>query len=144
MQHKIVKDWMTRDVVCIAPDTTVPEAHRLITERRIRRLPVVDGQRLVGIVTRGDLRDARPSSASSLSIWEMNYLITRLRVDSIMTRNPATIRPEGTLADAARLMLEKKIGGLPVIDDGGRVVGIITESDIFRMIVTSWDQPAAP
>lgn len=140
MLKEHVKDWMTRDPLCVGPDTTLPEAHRLMTERRIRRLPVVENGKLVGIVTRGDIRDARPSSASSLSIWEMNYLLARLQVGSMMTRDPATICPDATIADAARMLLERKIGGLPVVDDDNHVVGIITESDIFRMVVTGWDK----
>jgi len=89
---------------------------------------------LVGIVTLGDVREASPSDATSLSIFELNYLLARLTVDKIMTRKVITVTPDTPIYEAARLMLEHKIGGLPVVENG-RVVGIITESDIFKMVV---------
>ena len=138
MKQELVKNWMTRDIVSITPDTTLPEAHRLMMEKRIRRLPVVDQGRLVGIVTLGDVRGAEPSDATSLSIWELNYLLSQLRVKEIMTRNPITVSENATIARAAQMMLEHKISGLPVVDDAGNLVGIITESDIFRLVVQSW------
>lgn len=138
MKKELVKDWMTRDVVTISSDMTLPEAHRLMIDRKIRRLPVVDHGRLVGIVTRGDIRGAEPSGATSLSIWEVNYLLARLKIGELMSSNPATISAEATIGEAARLMLEKKISGLPVVDQARQVVGIITESDIFRMVVQEW------
>ncbi len=138
MKRELVKDWMTRDVVTIAPDVTLPEAHRLMDDKKIRRLPVIENGHLVGIVTRGDVRGAEPSGATSLSIWEVNYLLSKLKVGEIMTHRPVTISAEETIGEAARLMLEKKISGLPVLDREGRVVGIITESDIFRLVVQEW------
>lgn len=138
MKKDLVKDWMTRDVITITPNTLLPEAHRLMTEKGIRRLPVVEHGRLVGIVTRGDIRGAEPSGATSLSIWEVNYLLAKLQIGEIMKRNPITIPQEATIGEAARLMLENKISGLPVVDWDGRVVGIITESDIFRLVVQEW------
>ena len=134
LKRHLVKDWMTPDPITIAPTTTLPEAHRLMKECNIRRIPVVENGRLVGIVTLGDVREASPSQASSLSIYEMNYLISRLTVGQIMSREAITITPDTSIEAAARLMLEHKIGGLPVVD-GERVVGIITESDIFRLLV---------
>ncbi len=135
VRRHFVKDWMTPDPITIAPNTTLPEANRLMKECGIRRLPVVDKGRLVGIVTLGDVREASPSAATSLSIYELNYLLARLTVEKIMTRDPIVITPETSIEAAARLMLEHKIGGLPVVDEG-KVVGIITESDIFRLLVT--------
>ncbi|MBI5652299.1 MAG: CBS domain-containing protein [Chloroflexi bacterium] len=125
---------MTSDPVTIDPQTTLPEANRLMKECGIRRLPVVDNGRLVGIVTLGDVREASPSCATSLSIYELNYLIARLTVGHIMTREPITIAPDSSIEAAARLMLEHKVSSLPVVD-GTKVVGIITESDIFRLLV---------
>jgi CBS domain-containing protein len=141
MRTELVRDWMTPDPICVTPETTVPEAHRIMTERRIRRLPIVKEGQLVGIVTRGDIRGAQPSEATSLSIFELNYLVSKLTLDQVMTRNPITIRPDETVFDAARLMLQNKIAGLPVVEDG-KVVGILTESDIFRMIVRLWEREA--
>jgi acetoin utilization protein AcuB len=138
MKLEYVKDWMSTDLIMITPDTTLPDADRLMVSKMIRRLPVVEDGRLVGIVTYGDVRDARPSRALSLSIWELNYLVTRLRVAEIMTRNPVTIRPEATIGEAAQLMLRNMISGLPVLDNNNNLVGIITESDIFRMVVRDW------
>ncbi len=131
----VVRDWMTKDVMTVASKTTLPEAHRIMKERKIRRLPIVDQQgRLVGIVTRGDVREASPSDATSLSIYEVHYLLAQLTVDSIMTKDPVTVTPDTPIKDAARIMLEKKISGLPVLQDG-HVVGIITESDIFEGLI---------
>ena len=126
---------MTHDPITIDPQTTLPEASRLMKECSIRRLPVVDNGRLVGIVTLGDLREASPSQATSLSIYELNYLLSRLTVGEIMTREPISIAPDTSIEAAALLMLEHKIGSLPVVD-ANKVVGIITESDIFRLMVT--------
>src|SRR5512145_1165653 len=133
MKQELVGDWMTRAVITISPDTSLAEAHKLMQEKHIRRLPVVEHDRIVGIVTLGDVRGAEPSQASSLSVWEMNDLLAKLKVAEVMTRNPMTIRQNASIAEAARLMLDHKFSGLPVLEDGGRLVGIITESDIFRL-----------
>ena len=136
MKKELVRDWMTTDVITIHPDMTLPEAHQLMTNEEIRRLPVVDKRdRLVGIVSIGDVRSAEPSPATSLSIWELNYLLSTLTIGKIMTAQPFTISPEATLAEAARMMLEHRVSGLPVVDEEHRVIGIITESDIFSMVV---------
>jgi CBS domain-containing protein len=140
MKQELVKDWMTRNVVTITPDTTLPEAHRLMTEKRVRRLPVMRNDLLVGIVTRGDVRGAEPSGATSLSIWELNYLLSQLKIEEIMTRNLITISANATIGQAAEMMLEHKVSGLPVVDVERKLVGIITESDIFRMVVRAWGQ----
>ena len=135
-----VRDWMSSPVWVIRPDTSVADAYQMMVQHGIRRLPVVDDRgRVVGIVTLGDLREARPSPATSLSIYELNYLLARLTVGQIMTHNPSTVRPDTSVLQAARLMLKHKVGGLPVVDDEGRPVGIITESDIFRMLIDQWD-----
>ena len=109
-----------------------------MTEKRIRRLPVVDHGKLVGIVTLGDVRSAEPSAASTLSVWEMNTLLAKLTVSEIMTRNPTTISQEATISTVAEIMLERKFSGLPVVDEQGKLAGIITESDIFRLVVREW------
>jgi CBS domain-containing protein len=140
VKQVLINEWMTRDVMTVSPDTTLPEAHRIMSDYHIRRLPVVEDGRLVGIITRGDVRGAQPSDATSLSIWELNYLLARLKVREIMTADPLTIGPEATIGEAAQLMLDHKVSGLPVIEDDGRVVGIITESDIFRLVVREWNK----
>jgi len=138
MKKQLVKDWMTVNVITIIPDTTLPEAHKLMIEHQIRRLPVVKNGRLVGMVTRGDVRGAEPSDATSLSIWEINYLLSRLKIEEIMTVQPITTHNTATIGEVAELMLSHKISGLPVLNERDELVGIITESDIFRMVVAQW------
>lgn len=144
MKLEMVREWMTPDPITITPDTTLPEAHRLMMAHSIRRLPVIENGRLVGIVTLGDVRGAEPSGATSLSIWEVNYLLSKLRIDEIMTPRPFTISADATLGEAAQMMLKYKVSGLPVVDENQKVVGIITESDIFRMVVRDWLQESEP
>lgn len=136
MKKELVRDWMSQEVISIKPEATLPEAHQIMMDEEIRRLPVVDNDNvLVGIVTLGDVRGAQPSPATSLSIWELNYLLSSLTVEKIMTPKPMTIQPEATIGEAARTMLEHRISGLPVVDPEGKLAGIITESDIFSMVV---------
>jgi len=138
MKQELVSDWMTREVITITPETSLKEAHDIMNAKSIRRLPVVLHGRVLGIVTLGDIRGAEPSKASSLSVWEMNDLLANLKVSEIMTHNPATIHENESIGEAARFMLEKKFSGLPVVDESGKLVGIITESDIFRLVVNEW------
>ena len=138
MKGDLIKDWMTRDVQTITPNTTVPEAHMLMAQNNIRRLPVLDGERLVGIVTRGDVRGAEASDATSLSIWELNYLLSQPEISKVMTKKPITVRPESTIREAAQTILDNKISGLPVVDHEGEVIGSITESELFRLVVSEW------
>src|SRR5687767_3491260 len=98
MKQELVKDWMTRNIVAITPDTALPAAHRLMTDQRIRRLPVVQDGLLVGIVTLGDVRGAEPSGATSLSIWELNYLSSKVKIEEIMNRNLIIISPNATIS----------------------------------------------
>jgi acetoin utilization protein AcuB len=141
MKNILVKDWMTKKVITVAPETSLPDAHRLMKINHIRRLPVVDKKgKILGIVTLGDIREASPSDATTLSVWELHYLLSKLTVGKIMTPNPITVKPDSTIRDAAKLMLENKIGGLPVVDEDNKVVGIITESDIFRLLVEELEE----
>lgn len=133
-----VKDMYTRDVVTVDPETSAPAAGKLMGEKNIRRLPVVKDGKLVGIVTLSDLMRAAPSPATSLSVWEINYLVDKIKVKEIMSKTVHTVSPDDNLRAAARLMLEHKIGGLPVVEDG-RVVGILTESDVFRTMIDMLD-----
>ncbi len=137
-----VKDWMSGQVEIVSPAITISEAHQIMKDKNIRRLPVIEDDRLVGIVTIGDIREASPSDATSLSIWELTYLWAQLTVEKIMTHTVLTINPNEPIIMAAQIMLEHKVSGLPVIDDDGKLVGIITESDIFRMLIRN--QNAVP
>jgi acetoin utilization protein AcuB len=137
MKYYLVSDWMTRDVVTAEPNTFMLEAHRLMRGNNIRRLPVVKRGKLVGIMTRSDVRSAEPSAATTLNVWEMNYLLAQLKVKDVMTKNPITVRPDDTIKRAAELMHENRIGALPVVEKDNHLVGIITESDVFRILI-SW------
>jgi len=141
MTKNNVRDWMTANPITVDTKTTLPEAHRIMKDRRIRRLPVVDRNQLIGIVTLGDVREAEPSDATTLSIFELHYLLAKLTIGEIMTREPITISINGTIREAAKMMLQHKIGGLPVMEDG-KLVGIITESDIFRVLAQEPDATA--
>lgn len=140
MKQDLVRDWMTRDVITITPQTSLTDAHALMRSKRIRRLPVVDHDRIVGIVTLGDVRGAQPSKASSLSVWEANDLLANLKVSEIMTRKLQTIHEQASIGKAAQVMLENKFSGLPVVNEAGKLVGIITESDIFRLVASEWSK----
>jgi len=127
--------WMSDEVITAPPDLPIMEAADLMKREGIRRLPVVDKKgRLVGIVTQGDIQEASPSDATSLSIWELNYLLARITLEEIMTREVVTISPDTPVEEAAVLMREKKVSGLPVVEDN-KLVGIITESDIFEVMI---------
>ena len=139
MRQQLVRRWMTSDPITISPSSTLIDTHAIFNEYDIRRLPVVDKDNtLIGIVTLGDVREASPSDATSLSIWEVNYLLAKLKISEIMTPDPITVYTTDTIADAANIMLESKVSGLPVVEPDGRLVGIITESDIFRLVVQQW------
>ena len=139
MHTTLVKDWMTPDPVYASPETPLPAANKLLKEHGIRRLPVVDKGKLVGIVTWGDIRAANPSDATSLSVFELNYLLDLVTLAQVMSRDPVTVTPDTPIQEAARLMFEYKVSGLPVLEDQ-HLVGIITESDIFRLVVKLWEE----
>ena len=129
-----VREHMSQPAIWVSPTMSVAAATKLLHERRIRRLPVMDNHGiLLGIVSERDLLRVMPSSATTLSVWEIPELLDRLLVREVMTRNVITVTPETPIQEAARLMVENKIGGLPVEDPSGRVVGMITETDIFRV-----------
>jgi acetoin utilization protein AcuB len=143
MKNRLVKDWMTHDVITINPDTTLPDASALMRAHHIRRLPVVDRDgSLLGILSQSDVFQAEPSDVTSLDIWEINYLLSRLRIEKVMTPNPLSVRPETTLKEATQIMFDNKIGGLPVVDNANKVIGIITESDIFRILIAWFNEEA--
>ena len=131
----LVRDQMSATPITARLETAVPDALRLMRERRIRRLPIMDRRgRLVGIVTDRDLLYASPSPATSLSIWELNYLLAKLTVEKVMTRDVITVADDAPIEEAARLMADHKIGGLPVVK-GGSLVGVITQTDVFHAVL---------
>lgn len=130
----LVRDWMTKEPLIVAPQTSVEEAIRTMRRNRVRHLPVVkdDGDSVVGIVTQTDLLQASPSPATSLSVWEINFLLAKMQVRDAMTREVIVVGEECPLEEAALVMAEHKIGCLPVVR-GQRLVGIITETDLFNL-----------
>lgn len=131
-----VKDRMSKNVVTISLDASINEAFRLMKEKNIRRLPVMEKECLVGIITLSDLNKAAPSQATSLSIFELNYLLAKTRVKDVFSpeQNLHTVGPEDFIEIAAKLMLAEQVSGLPVVQDG-KLVGIITETDLFRSLI---------
>jgi len=129
-----VGERMSRPVISITPDMPVYDALDLFKRERIRRAPVVKGGKLVGIISDKDLFNSSPSPASSLSVWEMNYLLSKLPVSEIMTKKVLTVTDDTPIEEAARILADNKIGGLPVMRNG-RVVGIITETDLFKIFL---------
>ncbi len=126
-----VGQWMTKDPETIGPKETIVLARAMMRQRGVRRLPVVEGDHLIGIVSDRDLRSAWASDANTLTAQELQYLLERIPVRDIMTSPVITVAPETLLDEAVKLMYEKKIGGLPVLADE-RLVGILTDTDIFR------------
>lgn len=126
-----VKDFMTRKVVYISPDTTVSHAADLMREQGLHRLPVIENDQLVGLVTEGTIAQASPSKATSLSIYEMNYLLNKIKVKDVMIRDVVTVSGYASLEDATYLMLKNKIGILPVVDNH-QVYGVITDRYVFQ------------
>lgn len=129
-----VRDRMTTDVITVEANEPIRRVWDLMEEKRLRRFPVMDGGRLVGIVTDRDMRNATASSVVLTEKKFHDFLLDTIRVDSIMTADPRTVTPGTDLKEAARMILELKIGGLPVVE-GGRLVGIITETDLIRALV---------
>ena len=131
----LVKDVMTKKVITITPETSFSEAMNILRMNKIRRLPVIKDGKIVGIVTEKDLLRASPSSATTLDIWELNYLLNKLKVEGIMTKDVKTVKENEPLEDAAYIMSKNKIGALPVVNDEEELVGIVTETDIFKTFV---------
>jgi acetoin utilization protein AcuB len=130
----LVQDVMQTKLFTVTPDTTLPEAIHLTGQRGVRHLPVLEGERLVGILSDRDLKRAMASQATSLEVHELRYLLDHLRVGEIMTRTVIRIGPMLPIEDAARTMVMEKIGALPVTD-GERLVGLVTETDVLRLFV---------
>lgn len=126
-----VKDFMTRKVVYISPDTTIAHAADIMRDQKLHRLPVIENDKLVGLVTEGTIAEASPSKATSLSIYEMNYLLNKTKVKDVMIHDVVTVSKYASLEDATYLMLKNKIGILPVVDNE-QVYGVITDRDIFK------------
>ncbi|MDH3885608.1 MAG: CBS and ACT domain-containing protein, partial [Desulfobacterales bacterium] len=132
----LVKNWMSTKVVTIDANDAMQDAMRVLKEHGIRMLPVMKKGKLVGIVTDRDLKKASASDATTLEIHELLYLLTKIKVNDIMTRDPIAVPPDYTVEETARVLLDGKISGAPVVDDYGQVVGIITQTDLFRVLIS--------
>jgi acetoin utilization protein AcuB len=131
----LVGERMTRNPVTIREDESIDEGLHLMRERKVRRLLVLDGSgRMIGIVSDKDLLHATPSPVTSLSVHEMHYLLARLKIKQVMSSPVISVSPDTSIEEAARIMADNKIGGLPVVE-AGQLVGIITETDVFKILV---------
>ena len=130
----LVRDVMTRNLITVDPETSFTDALKIMRENRIRRLPVLEDGKLVGIVTEKDILYASPSKATTLDVWELHYLLNKLKIREIMTRDVVTIQEDTPVEEAAKIMADNKIGALPVVK-GNELVGIITETDIFKVFL---------
>ena len=131
-----VQNWMTTDVVSVTPETSLLKVGKLMKDHHVRRLPVLDDSgRVIGIISDRDVRAASPSKATTLDMYEMHYLLAELKAKNIMTPNPLTVKPSDTVEQAALLMLDHKVGGLPVVEENGTLVGIISDHDVFKALV---------
>ncbi len=129
-----VGERMSRPVISVTPDTPINDALAMFRKEHIRRAPVMKDGKLVGIVSERDLLNASPSPVTTLSIWEMHYLISKVTIKDVMTKKVITVDQDTPIEEAARIMADKKIGGVPVVSDG-KVVGIITETDLFKILL---------
>jgi CBS domain-containing protein len=134
MQRLYVRDIMSSPVFTVAPHTRLPAIKLLMRQNQVHRLPVVDGPRLVGIITLGDVRNAFPSDIAFVGTFEQTNLLDKVTAQDIMRTDVLTITPDAALVEAATLLVSHKLGGLPVLD-GDRLVGIITKSDLCRAII---------
>ena len=131
-----VKHWMTNDVITVKADTSLLKCRNLMKEKNIRRVPVVDDDNhVIGIISDRDVKSASPSKATALEVHEMQYLLAEIKARDIMTPSPVTVKPDATVENAAVLMVDRKIGGLPVVGDDGKLCGIITDQDIFKVLI---------
>lgn len=131
----LVKNWMSKNPVTIDVEASMQDAIRLMKQKNIKLLPVIKGDDLVGVVTDRDLKKASASDATSLDVHELLYLITKIKIKDIMVENPVTVPEDFTIEETADILLAKKISGVPVLGKTGKIVGVITKSDLFRVII---------
>ena len=131
----LVRDWMSTNVVTIDADDSMMEAINMLKQNDIRMLPVMHKEKLVGIVTDRDLRSASASDATALEIHELLYLMSKIKVRDIMTKNPITVPIDYTMEETAEILLDNKISGVPVIDHDDKIAGVLTQTDILKMMI---------
>ena len=131
----LVKNWMSKKVISVKETDSMHDAMKLLKEHDIRMLPVMRENKMVGIVTDRDLKRASASDATTLEVHELLYLISKIKVEEIMTKDPLTVPIDYTVEEVAEILLKNKISGVPVVDHDGQVVGTITEMDLFRVLI---------
>ncbi|HAA05675.1 MAG TPA: hypothetical protein DCE18_20240, partial [Syntrophobacteraceae bacterium] len=131
----LVKNWMSKDVITVDVDDSMQHAINLMKENSIRLLPVLKKGKLAGVVTDRDLKRASPSDATTLDVHELLYLISKIKVKDVMNKKPVTVPENFTVEEAAEILLNKKISGMPVVNDKGQVVGVITQHDLFKVVM---------
>jgi acetoin utilization protein AcuB len=131
----LVKNWMSKNVIMIEAKDSMQRAVSLMKEHKIRMLPVLQRGKLVGVVSDTDLKRASASDATMLDVHEMLYLISKIKIKDIMTKEPLTVGPDCTVEETAALLMEHKISGVPVVEAGGKVVGVITRDDLFKVLI---------
>ncbi len=132
----LVKEWMATDPITVEEDTSIMKVTQLLKEHSFRRVPVVRRKKLVGIVSDRDIKEAAPSKATSLDVHELYYLLSEIKVKDIMTPNPLTLKEDDSVEKAAVIMLENRISGMPVVDDDNHVIGLVTQTDIFKVMIS--------
>lgn len=132
----LVKDWMSKNVITVDANDSMSDATKIMKENDIRMLPVMKKGKLAGIITDGDLKRASASDATTLEIHELLYLLSTIKVKEVMTKDPITVPFDYTMEETAEILLENKISGVPVVDDRGHVIGAITQTDLFKMMVS--------
>jgi len=131
----LVKNWMSKNVITVNEDDSMQDALKLLKQHSIRMIPVLRSGQLVGVVTDRDLKRASASDATTLDVHELLYLISKIKVKNIMSKNPISVPPDLTVEETAEVLLNNKISGAPVVDDTGKVVGTITQTDLFRVLI---------
>lgn len=131
----LIKDWMTTNIITIDPEDTVLDAMHIMRENKIRRLPVAKDQKLLGIITEKDIKTFSPSKASTLDIYEMHNILAETLVKDVMTKKVITVSPDDPIEKAALILRDKRIGGLPVVDEKNNLIGVITAIDVFDLFV---------
>ena len=132
----LVRNWMSKKVITIEAKDSMQRAMSLMKEHNIRMLPVLQRGKLVGVVSDNDLKRASASDATMLDVHEVLYLISKIKIKEIMVKNPLTVSPDYTVEETAELLMEHKISGVPVVEADGKVVGVITRDDLFKVLIT--------
>ena len=132
----LVKNWMSKNVITIDAEDSMQHAIKFLKEHKINLLPVMKKGKLAGVITDRDLKKSSPSEATTLDMHELLYLLSKIKVEDIMSKNLYTVPDNYTVEEAAEILLEKRISGVPVVDEKGNVVGVITKNDIFRVLIS--------